>query len=160
MAKKYQMSPLSEAYAKKGKEGIEELLRQGVDINVVDTDKRTVLMVAVTKKDIPTVEFLLKKGADVNAQDSGGWTALAFAAQNNSVEIIKHLLKYAPKMDSRDEYGNTPLWRATFNSRGEGGVIKLLLDNGADRNIKNESGVSPLELARTIANYNVHQFFE
>ena len=36
---------------------------------------------------------------------------------------------------------------------------KLLRDSGADPLHKNNHGVSPLILARTIANYDVRQFF-
>jgi uncharacterized protein len=48
---------------------------------------------------------------------------------------------------------------AVFNSRGHGGLIAILRKRGADPYRKNHHGVSPLDLARTIANFDVAQFF-
>jgi hypothetical protein len=58
-----------------------------------------------------------------------------------------------------DSLGNTPLWRATFESRGRGEVIRLLRAAGADPWHANRSGVSPVALARAISNYDVAQFY-
>jgi ankyrin repeat protein len=69
------------------------------------------------------------------------------------------LLERGASVDSRDAHGNTPLWRAVFESKNRGEVIKLLLAFGADRDLKNDHGISPLDLARTIANYDATQFF-
>jgi ankyrin repeat protein len=96
---------------------------------------------------------------DPNTQDDDGWTPLHFAARGNSVEIVKLLLEASAAVDVRDAFGNTPLSNAVFNSRGLGDVIKILRACGADPYARNDSGVSPLTLARTIANYDVRQFF-
>jgi hypothetical protein len=58
-----------------------------------------------------------------------------------------------------DTLGNGVLFRAVFASRGNGEIIRMLRAAGADACARNSSGVSPLSLARTIANYNVAQFF-
>jgi ankyrin repeat protein len=62
-------------------------------------------------------------------------------------------------VDARDQYGNTPLWQAVFHSNGRGELIGLLLRSGASPNAANDSGISPVQLAQTIANYNVKQYF-
>jgi hypothetical protein len=46
------------------------------------------------------------------------------------------------------------------NSKGKGEGIKLLLASGADRNMKNKTGKSPLDIARVVTNFNLLQFFE
>jgi ankyrin repeat protein len=63
-------------------------------------------------------------------------------------------------VDARDKHGNTPLSKAVFYSQGSGEMISLLLRWGADRDLKNNYGVSPVGLARSIANYDVARFFE
>jgi ankyrin repeat protein len=73
--------------------------------------------------------------------------------------VVKLLLKAGAAVDPRDSYGNTPLWRAVFQSEGDGEVIQLLRKAGADPYIENKHGNSPLKLARTIDNYDVRQFF-
>jgi hypothetical protein len=52
------------------------------------------------------------------------------------------------------------LWRAVFDSKGRGGVIKLLLSAGASKGLRNKHGVSPQSLAKSIANYDVSNFLE
>ena len=58
-----------------------------------------------------------------------------------------------------NSFGNTPLFTAVFNYRGDASVIELLRDRGADPLRKNESGQTPVGLARLIANYDVGRFF-
>ena len=106
------------------------------------------------------IKKLIKKGIDPNLQDNNGWTALHFAAQNNSYEATKELLENGAKVDIPDSHGNTALWRAAFSSSGYGEVIKLLLEAGSDKNKINNNGKSPLNLAETISNYDVMQFFK
>lgn len=127
------------------------------------TDKmgRTLLMEAAIFKRHDICKLLVSRGADVNAREKGrGWTALHFAAQECAPDITKLLLGGRAEVDVQDTHGNTPLCEAVFNSRGRGEVIRLLIEHGADRNLKNNSGVSPSDLARMITNYNVKQFIE
>ena len=70
------------------------------------------------------------------------------------------LLDASARVDATDSHGNTPLFRATFESRGNGDMIELLRTRGADPRVSNQSGVTPVELARTIANFDVAQFYE
>lgn len=69
------------------------------------------------------------------------------------------LLNAGAPVDCQDAHGNTPLGKAVFESRGRGEIIKLLRARGVDPMLKNRHGVSPLKLARTIANFDVRQFF-
>jgi uncharacterized protein len=125
----------------------------------VDEYGRAPLHYAARDGDCRVVEELLRTAADPNAQDDDGWTALHFAAQSNSVTCARALLAAGARVDLRDSHGNTPLSTAVFNARGDGAVIVLLREAGADPRAVNKHGVSPVKLARTIANYDVAQFF-
>jgi len=114
---------------------------------------------AASEKAADTAQQLVTAGADPNATDDEGWTPLHFAAQSNSAELIRLLLQAGAVIDPRDSFGNTPLFKAVFNSRGDGNVIALLRAHGADPHASNARGISPLKLARTIANFDVRQFF-
>lgn len=130
------------------------------DINVKDESGRTPLIQAIIDNKVEIASLLINRGADVNIQDSKGYTALHYASQNYSLECCKLLLGNNASVDIVDEHGNTPLFRATFNSRGRGEVIELLIQYGANKDMKNKYGVSPFELANTIANFDVKQFFK
>ena len=125
----------------------------------VDVYGRNPLHNATIEGDSASLNALLGAGADPNAQDDNGWAPLHFAAQANAAKMVELLIAAGANVDIRDSNGNTPLSTAVFNSRGSGDVIGLLRRAGADPFIVNAYGVSPLSLARTIANYDVAQFF-
>ena len=110
--------------------------------------------------DAASVRQSLASGVIADAPDDNGMTPLHFAAQSNAADAAALLLNAGATADARDAHGNTPLSTAVFNSRGYGEVIKLLRAHGADPYAKNNHGVSPLSLARTIANFDVRQFFQ
>ena len=124
----------------------------------LDEYGRSDLHYAACDGDIDAAKKLVRQ-RDVNLSDKRGWTPLHFAAQSGSVEIAKLLLESGAIVDAVDVHGNTPLSCATFNSRGEGKMIALLRQAGADPLLKNAHGVSPVSLARNIGNYDVAQFF-
>ena len=126
----------------------------------LDRAGRSELHYAVVDRKVERVKELVRQGMNVNLADRNGWTPLHAAAQNDDAEMARFLLDSGATVDPRDSYGNTPLFRAVFNSRGNGELIGLLRHRGADPNAKNESGVSPVSLARTIGNYDIAQFFD
>jgi ankyrin repeat protein len=63
-------------------------------------------------------------------------------------------------VDKQDADGNTPLWRAVFESRGEGETISTLLAAGANPDLPSKSGVSARDLAARIGNFDVARFFQ
>lgn len=74
--------------------------------------------------------------------------------------MAKMLLEAGAKVDVRDAHGNTPLSTAVFNCRGDGEMIRLLRKWGADPYAKNNHGVSPLDLARMIDNFDIAKYFD
>lgn len=137
-----------------------EKVRRGFDIDTVDSGGRTLLMEAVVQNEPALVEFLIEAGADVNIRDKRGWTALHFAAQRHDVTSAERLIQNGADVNIPDSYENSVISTAVYNSRGRGDMIELLRASGADENAKNKSGISALDLAKTISNYDVAQFFE
>lgn len=150
---------LFEAVLERDLEQIKFLLASGFDAERKDGQGRTALMEATIEGSEEIVRILMQAGANPNAHDRQGYTALHFAAQNYQPGIARVLIDGGAAVDAVDGFGNTPLWRSVFASKGRGEVIRLLLEAGADRNFKNNSGVSPLDLAQTIGNYDIGQFF-
>ena len=146
------------AMHRKDFEALETLVTPAT-VNLKDGSGRTLLSKMVVFGDAHMIEWMLAKHPSLDIQDNNGWTALHFAAQSQELEVAEKLLRAGAAVDTQDAYGSTPLWRAAFESRGRGEMIKLLLANGANAVLRNHSGSSPLELANTIANFDVKKFF-
>jgi ankyrin repeat protein len=125
----------------------------------VDEFGRTPLHYAAAESCSDGVAKLLAAGADPNAQDDNGWSPLHFAAQAVSPDCAKLLLQAGADTTLLDSHGNTALFRAVFSSKEDGSVIRLLRQAGANPQAKNKHGVSPISLARTIANFDLAQYF-
>jgi uncharacterized protein len=125
----------------------------------LDEFRRSALHYAAADADAAKVRSALRAGADVNAADANGWTPLHFAAQSQSAAIVRELIDKGSRVDVPDAHGNTPLGRAVFAYTGDAATIQLLRAAGADPWRKNKHGVSPVALARTIANYDVARCF-
>jgi uncharacterized protein len=125
----------------------------------VDRLGRTPLHYAAAEGKESEVSRLVAERADANVKDDNGWSPLHFAAQAGATNVVSMLIAAGAEIDAVDTNGNTPLSNAVFSSAGDGSVITILRSAGADPLKENEYGVSPLSLAREIANYDVAQFF-
>ena len=130
------------------------------DVNSKDSKGRTFLHYAFIENNYNIAELLLEKGANSSYSDKNGWTPLHYAAQNYNAKLSELLIKYGADVNAKDEFGNTVIARATFASQGNGEVILLLLKNGADPKIANNSNVSAIDLAYKIGNFDVTQYFK
>lgn len=148
------MKLIEQVFAKDAEEA-RRLVMAGEPIDQQDKEGRTALMHAVIGKDKEMVRLLLELGADPNVKDTTGNSALHFAAQEYAPDIADMILHSGGTVDLEDEHGNTPLSNAVFYSHGKRGVIEVLLCAGADKHRKNSHGVSPADLAKSIANYQI-----
>lgn len=129
------------------------------DVDELDDRGRSPLFYAAQDDNTEIVDLLIAHGADPTIRDKMGETSLHFAARAYQVETCDKLVKAGALIDAQDDYGNTALWRAVFESRGRGDVIRKLITLGADENKKNNNGISPRALAERIDNYNLIEFF-
>ena len=158
--KKNRTSPIHGAVMMRDLTGVREAIRLGDDVDDLDRDGRTPLFYSVRDGELDISSHLINAGADVNARDENLDTPLHFAARENQVGSAKLLLESGANVNALDSHGNTPLSGAVFDSRGRGEMITLLLAHSALKHLKNKHGVSPYDLAHSIANYEVSKFLK
>ena len=130
---------------------LEQLIKDGADVNAPDEDGNVPIIVAATRGRADIVQILLDAGADPNARGPTGIIALHVAAFFGHTEVVQLLLLQDTNVDERDDEGFTALHLASQEGFVE--VVVLLLDAGADINIQTfKSGGTALSLAVT----NVH----
>jgi len=147
----------------------EILLASGADINGCTTNNWPFLNMAAFREDNRVVEWLLQHGADPQATDSEGQTALHQVAWHisgvlnkeapvdatSTFRIIHHLLNAGLDVNTREHDGNAPLHVAVnpcsmgdCSSDGSNPLAAyILLQQGADPNVCNARGKTPLMMA-------------
>lgn len=122
-------------------------LSKGADVNALDQERRSALMLAAFNGHTEVVRALIEKGASVNATDSMGRTALMFASSGPSPDTVRLLLENKAEPDVQDSGEG---WTALMFAAGEGlaEVVQVLLEHGADRMLKDVDGDTALDFAR------------
>ncbi|MBD1810910.1 ankyrin repeat domain-containing protein [Microcoleus vaginatus DQ-U2] len=121
------------------KEWVQHLIKDGANVAILDSEKRTPLHYATTKE----VAALLM--LDVNARDKSGNTPLHLAVDRGSQDIAELLIANGARVNVRNENGQTPLYRAIAIGHNE--IAALLINNGTDVNNIDGSGTTPLHKA-------------
>lgn len=95
---------------------------------------------------------LLELGADIDVRSSKGKSALHCAAKAGFLKVIDVLLKNGADIDAVDHKGDSSLIeaiRSTIKNREkQRAAIGALLNKGANINLKNKNGQTPLQIAQ------------
>jgi len=124
-------------------EGAKRLLESGADPNQQLEDGDGMLHIAVLRGEAKFVQLLLDHGANPNLAGRGGWTPL-FSAQNEGAEIVPILLRAGANPNYQSSFGETPMMYLAAGSQY--GVVLVLLESGADWQLKDKSGDSLLDV--------------
>lgn len=144
------MTPLHQAAVYFYLEQAKVLIENGADVNSLSNTKLTPLMVLIINSlglnpdnGIAVVKLLIEKGADVNIAQQDGLTALHYASQI-SVEFVKPIVESGADVNKAAKDGRTPLMEgAKINNYN---IVKYLLEKGATKDMKDESGKTALDL--------------
>jgi hypothetical protein len=93
---------------------------------------------------------------NINFQDHKGHTPLMLACCNGCYEAAEFLLYAGAEIDRRDCCGNTALMSASFG--GYLDIVKLLIAHGANPDLENPQGLSPLGFAELFERTEVQQY--
>jgi ankyrin repeat protein len=157
-------------------EVVKMLLDKGAEISAKNKAKETALMRAALFGDTVTISLLISKGLDINAKNSDGRTALIQAIENSNRRVALQLLELGADPDvafaifpsslcAAVLYGDTEvvnailkktknvigikasLLFAVYNEHDNIKIIQVLLDKGADVNMKAPDGSTVLSQA-------------
>lgn len=122
-------------------------LCSGVNLNATNASGKTPIMYAVNVKNpMSFVPKLFKHGADVNIPGPYKETVLHIAVRKQNYELVKYLINVCrAKIDVYDSYMSSPLFEAIDGCDFE--MVLLLLQLGANPNIPNAKGKTPLHLS-------------
>ena len=107
------------------------------------------LVAALAGEHFRTADLLRHNGADLDILGVNGRNPLHAAARSRNFEMIRILIEYNPAfINARTKFGSTPLHLALEGHNvKDDSVIRLLLDHGADTNVQNQLGWTPLQFA-------------
>ena len=132
-------------------EKIEKLLVMNIDVNSINQDGLSALMLASYNGNIEIVKSLIEKGAKINLQDYNGRSALMFASSGKFPSTVEFLLNNEadPNLVDSEEHFTALMFAA---AEGNIEVVKLLLSGNADPSRKDIDG----ETAELFARNNGH----
>uniref|UniRef100_A0ABD2X5A0 Uncharacterized protein n=1 Tax=Trichogramma kaykai TaxID=54128 RepID=A0ABD2X5A0_9HYME len=141
---------------------------QPVHVNDQDLNGNTPLHVAAYFRQPLVTEILLRKGANPNMVNYDECTPLHLICKNQNIDVdlvktfieISKEIQQTVQLDIGDKIGDTPLHLAVKYKNLE--VVELLLRNGANPNLINEGGLTPLHIICKIENCKdlIEKFFE
>jgi len=176
-------TPLYYAATHNCEEIMDLLLAKGADVNAKDESGFTLLYYAIWNESKDAVKLLMGKGANVNARDNAyGHTPLDFAIWQHDKDIVELIIAGGADVNAEDKQGNTPLYLAAMEGRqdlvelltakgaapisaihlaarvGDLAKVRSLIEAGANVDVRDKGGQTPLFPAVLTDNIDVAQF--
>jgi len=142
-------TPLQYAVLRGNYDIVRFLLNNSADVNSKGNTGRAPLHLAAFDGNEKIAKLLIDYKAQINAADVNGATPLIISSGRRHTAVAKLLLKQKAKLNEKEkESGLTALHAAVLS--GDDEMVRELLQKGANRNIKDASGMTPLELAESM----------
>ena len=133
-------------------EAARTLLRLGADPNAFESQQYDIVTIASVANDVPMLKLALEGGCKAtNVTSPYQGTALIAAAHLGHDDVVRTLIAAKAPLDHVNNLG----WTALIESivLGDGGkrhtaTLKALVDAGANVNLADRSGETPLALAK------------
>jgi ankyrin repeat protein len=132
-------------------DSLREIIDAGADVNVQNENGYTPLIAAAHDGRIECIELLVDRGANANLEDESGFTALTTAVQHSNEQTVQLLISKGADVNHRTTASFTPLMFLAYNNcppTSISQVANALLAAGADKDAKDDSGLTALDHAR------------
>ena len=137
-------SPLHYASEKGRQDMVKLLIEEGADIHATDPDGHTALHKAAFMGHHVIAQLLLSHGSDVTQFDNQGHDPLLLAAVYQRANTVSCLLSNGANANASAKGASVLHWATTLRNYG---IVRLLLEHGADANADDASRQKPLHKA-------------
>lgn len=154
------MNKWLELFSKDDYIGIKKYIKNGGDLTLTNDMGESVLVCALKEKcDMDTVMLLVENGADIFDFDDEGVSVFDIAITYDYIDFVKYIMNKGIDINKTTRRsGFRPLMTATCYGRVE--IVKLLLENGADKEIKDLKGFTAIDFARKMNKKTILKLFE
>jgi uncharacterized protein len=145
-------TPVLVATVARHADAVRELVDAGADVNIRDDKLFNPFLYAGAEGLLDILRIVNEAGADPAITNRYGGVALIPACERRHVEVVRYLLEESDvDVDHVNYLGWTALLEAVI--LGSGGpahdqIVRLLIDHGADLELADRDGVTPLAHAR------------
>ena len=108
---------------------VENLLANGTDVNLKDSDGKTPLHYAARSGQLDIGELLVSKGAKIESKDNNGETPLLTSTRNGHYKFVEFLVSKDAFIDQENDAGWRPLHIASQNN--DILIVQFLVEHGA-----------------------------
>ncbi|XP_028895343.2 transient receptor potential cation channel subfamily A member 1 isoform X9 [Zeugodacus cucurbitae] len=139
---------------------VEYLVKEGADINALDKEHRSPILLAASRSGWKTVHLLIRLGAGINVKDASSRNVLHFVIMNGGrlpefaeeVNKTQSHSQLVQLLNEKDASGCSPLHYASRD--GHIRSLENLIRLGACINLKNNNNESPLHFAARYGRFN------
>ena len=145
-------TPLMIATYQHNTDMVRTLLQAGADVNIRDNNKENPLLHAAAQGWLDILRLAIEAHADTRLTNRFGGISIIPASERGHVEIVRELLTHTDiKVNHVNNLGWTALLEAIVLSNGGKAhqqIVQLLVDYGADVNLADRDGDTPLQHAQ------------
>jgi uncharacterized protein len=131
---------------------VRALLQAGAGVNIRDNNKENPLLHAAAQGWLDILRLAIEAHADTRLTNRFGGISIIPASERGHLEIVRELLTRTDiNVNHVNNLGWTALLEAIILSNGgktHQQIVQLLVDYGADVNLADKDGVTPLQHAR------------
>ncbi len=137
---------------------IKAAIRAGANVNAINESGESPLNMVSKLSYEFLVKYFISLGANVNTANANKITPLHWGVEYNNIEMVKLLLQKDADLNARDGIYETPLHWAAWTGNYQS--AKWLLKYGANPYASNNTGVTPVDLAKRQEHFKLYRLLK